>query len=186
MKKRVGSSTSEIVEDFKGDMWGQVLTTQQRVDALSARLGAVERRLSLEMGEGGEMDLMNFEFTRGELDSLEARLEYVENSTVNTEIKNEMKTMKKDIDIIKEEHAGVIKQPPSPVFQWATYRVGELSGVVAGISAVSAAVLIATDNMEALKSPLFSLFVGITLITVAAASWRKKKRDEELDVIYIP
>jgi len=186
MKKRMSPSIAEIEEDFKGDLWGQVLTTQQRVEALSARLGAAERRISVEMGECGDTVPDACKITGGELAELHHRMSMLEKSSVNPKLEGEVKKLSGELQALAASHGKNENSQGSPVFQWSTYRVVELSGAVTGVTAVIASILLATDNVELLKNPMFPLLMGIALLSVAILSWRRKKVNEDLDVIYIP
>jgi hypothetical protein len=186
MKKRISTSVSEVEEDFKGDVWGQVLTTQQRLEALSARIGAVERRLSAELGEGENALYASSNFTGGELVELTERISQLENPANGAAVKNEIKNLKNELEDLAVQCRGEGTHTPSPVFQWATYRVQEISGVVVGVTAIIAAVLLATDNIDVLKNPMFPLVMGVALITVAISSRLRRKKEDDLDVIYIP
>ena len=186
MKKRISPSLAEIEEDFKGDLWGQVLTTQQRVEALSARLGAAERRISAEMGECGDAPPDACKITGGELDELHHRISLIEKSSVNLKLKGEVKKLSGELQALVENQEKNESGGGSPVFQWSTYRVVEISGAVTGVTAVIAAILLATDNIGLLKNPMFPLVMGISLLSVAIFGWMRKKENEDLDVIYIP
>jgi len=118
--------------------------------------------------------------------SLEERVSRVEESSLSEDFQKEIVDIKKEIKEITEDRGAGDFQQHSPVFQWATYRVVELSGFVAGLSAIVAALLLATGNVDVLKNPIFSLAMGIALLSVAVVSWRGKKSNDDLDVIYIP
>lgn len=183
---KTNRQAAEVVEDFKGDLWGQVLTTQQRVEALAARLGALERRISADAGAGDGNWPAALSASDGDLEELRTRLAHLETAAAAPELCRELKDVREELVGLRREMEAASKPTSSPLFQWATYRVGELSGLVAGGSALTAAALLATGHLDALKSPAFSLVVGVALVTVAGVSWRRRRRDEKMDVIYIP